>query len=176
MRMRNRFPKVSWDNIHCWGRDDITGLPMMMNESVKQMEYIGGRLAWRGFLTHKDDVDEPNPQLIPPRLKADPVSIKNPRIMKLPRLPLVPTGLRADVITDNSVTVSWDAVAPEVSYYVVLYQNFFFAYDFQQIKSIPTTLTITGLTSGSTYTISVASFLENAGESTFSDPITLTTL
>lgn len=174
MRLRNRFPRVNFDNIHCWGRDDITGLPVMMNETVKQMEYIGGRLAWRGFMTHYSDVDQPNPQLIPPKMKPDPVSIRNPRIMQLPELPAIPSGLTAIAATDTTITVSWDAVS-SVTNYVVGWKNYSWNV-YGEDNSIPTTYTINSLSPGSTYLISVATYLEGSGTSSFSDAIAVNTL
>ena len=162
-KYRGRIPFIDADNPQAWGKDDITGLPVMHTDMVKQMEYIGNGIAWTGFMVHHKDADQPNPQLVPPRLKPDPVPIKNPRYLQFPELPQIPTGLVVTSFTSTSITVSWDAVAGIPSY-VVGWKSI---WTFGETRGIvASTYTINGLSSGNTYNISVASTLNNTSEQT----------
>lgn len=174
---RGRIPIVDPDNPQAWGKDDLTGLPVMHTDMVRQMEYIGNGLAWTGFMVHYKDADQPNPQLIPPRLKVDPVPIKNPRYLLIPQLPLIPTNLAATAISSTEISVTWTAVAGIPSY-VVGWDS---TYNTAETTNILTpSYTITGLTPGSTYLIQVASTANNSSTeniqfttSAFSDPVSV---
>lgn len=52
------------------------------HDLVKQMEWRGDRLVWTGFLRGKPYIDTPQEQSRPPLVKADPVPIKDPRIIQ----------------------------------------------------------------------------------------------
>jgi len=172
-RYRSRIPVVDMNDPQSWAKDDITGLPVMHTDMVKQMEYIGGKLAWRGFMVHYKDADEPNPQLIPPKLKPDPLPIKNPRYLIRPNLPTVPSNLLVTGVTDTTITLEWGFV-PDATNYVVAWTSTFTAN--QEPGIVDTFYTITSLAPGTPYYLYVASFEENQGQSAFSNPITTTTL
>ncbi len=178
IRYRGRIPVVDPDHPEAWGKDDITGLPVMHTDMIKQMEYIGNGLAWTGFMVHHKDADQPNPQLIPPRLKPDPLPIDNPRYLRLPELPMIPTGLTVTGFTSTSITVSWNAI-PGIPSYVVGWKSI---WSFGETRAIVTSsYTINGLTPGNTYNVSVASTLNNTSTETsefttsaFSSPVAVT--
>ena len=124
IRYRGRIPIVDPNDPQSWAKDDITGLPVMHPDMIKQMEYIGNGLAWTGMMVHYKDADQPNPQLIPPRLKVDPVPIDNPRYLQFPELPAIPTGLTISSFTSTSVTITWDFVQNVQSYVVGWKSNY----------------------------------------------------
>jgi hypothetical protein len=163
VRYRGRIPVVDPDHPEAWGKDDITGLPVMHTDMIKQMEYIGNGLAWTGFMVHHKDADQPNPQLIPPRLKPDPLPIDNPRYLQFPELPSIPTGLTVTGFTSTSITVTWDQV-PGIPSYVIGWTSI---WSFGETRGIvPTTYTINGLSPGNTYAVAVASTANNTSETT----------
>lgn len=175
---QGRIPIVDPENPQSWGRDDYTGLPIMMPDAIKQMEYIGNGLAWTGFMVHYKDADQPNPQLIPPRLKVDPVPIKNPRFMPVAKSAAIPTDLAATAISSTEISVTWTAVAG-IPAYVVGWNS---SYNYGETTNILTpNYTITGLTPGSYYLVQVASTADNSTvediqftTSAFSDPVAVT--
>lgn len=181
VKYRSLIPEVDPDNPQSWARDDITGLPVMVPDMIKQMEYGPQGLYWTGFMVHYKDADEPNPQLVPPRLKPDPVPILNQRFFYRPELPVVPTNVATVTIGATTIELTWDlSVAtgslPAATSYVVLATDFYDEstfYTFEGIVSPP--YTITGLASGNTYNIQVAATSENIGTSAFSYPPLLVT-
>lgn len=170
-RYRGRIPIVDPDNPRPWGRDDITGLPVMHDDMVKQMEFIGTGLAWTGFLVHHSDADQPNPQLMPPRLPIDPVTISNPRFFKLPKLlpppfiatPNNPDGFRVTGSTIDSVTLAW-IVVPLAQAYVIAWESMTQQGIATQI--IGNTFTVTGLAASTQYFFVIASTADNSTEKT----------
>ena len=44
MKYRQMIPIVDPRHPEAWGRDDLTGLPVMHNDMIMQMEYIGSGL------------------------------------------------------------------------------------------------------------------------------------
>lgn len=180
-RWHSDVPIVDWDNPKSWGKDDITGLPVMHNDMIKQMEYGPLGLYWTGFMVHFADADQPNPQLVPPRLRPDPVPIMNPRHFTQRVLPNIPTGLaRSGTITQTTIPITWTPVTSglQVNSYVVNCVSFFNPnitnLTFQDITSF-SPYTISGLTSGSQYLISVASVNNVTGQSAYCSQISLTT-
>ena len=177
-RYRGRIPVIDPDHPEAWGKDDITGLPVMHTDMVKQMEYIGNGIAWTGFMVHYKDADQPNPQLIPPRLKPDPVPVSNPRYLQFPELPQIPTGLTVTSVTSTSITVSW-AQVPGIPTYVVGWSSI---WSFGETRGIvPESYVILGLSPGNTYNVSVASTANNTSQQTsefttsaFSNPVSVT--
>ncbi len=180
--MNGRIPYVDSNNPDAWGRCDKTGLPVMYSDLRPQMEYIGNVLQWTGLMVNEKDLDEPNPQLIPPRLKPDPVPVRNPRYFPLPRQPGIPTGLKVNPkiqipITQTTLSLVWDPVVSTpgqntgtATNYAVYWQS---VNGFQNstlpLKG-PAEMTnplyqITGLQPGTTYFIQVAS-INNVGYQT----------
>jgi hypothetical protein len=177
-RYRSQIPEADWDNIRAWARDDVTGLPVMHDQLVKQMQYGPQGLYWTGWMVHKDDYDEPNPQLVPPRLRPDPVPVRNPRIFSRQELPTIPTGLVVSApTTENSITVSWDLVIDTpvpVNSYIVQCTSQFAAFTSVPLDGPP--YTIMGLAGGIPYLVQVASTNNVTGTSALSTPIAVTTL
>jgi hypothetical protein len=172
MSLRGRIPRVNQFSPESWGRDDITGLPVMHNDLIRQMEYIGTELAWTGFMVHYKDADQPQPQLMPVRIPPDPVPIRNPRIFYLPQLPTIPSGLVADVVTGDTIQISWDLI-PLITNYVVSWVSIWAK---NQDTTVPTSpYTITGLAPGNSYAIQVAS-TSTTGQSAFCNSIIVTTV
>jgi fibronectin type III domain protein len=173
---RGRIPDVDPDNPIAWGRDDIRGLPVMHDDLVPVMQYAGSQIVWTGFMTHKDYVDIPQPQLAPARLRADPVPVENPRIFYMPKQPPIPTGLTLVSFTANTITIQWDSVLVATSY-VVNWTNSVVS---NPIKDIPITTdatityTITGLSPNTYYLVQVATTYPEA-TSAYSSPVTVTT-
>lgn len=168
-RYRGRIPYVDPENPQSWAKDDYTGLPVMADDRVKQMEYIGNGLAWTGFMVHYKDADQPNPQKIPPRLRPDPIPISNPRYLELTVVPPVPntgttkngtlvSSVTVTGTTSTSITVTWEPVITAQAY-VVGWNSIHAQGEVRGI--IPTTYTITGLTPGNSYAIGVASTANN---------------
>lgn len=175
---KGRIPYVDMENPQSWGKCDITGLPTMHTDLIKQMDYIGNGLVWTGFMVNYVDADQPNPQRIPPRLKPDPVPIPNPRHFRLPSEPSIPSGLTITGTTSTSITVTWNFVE-NVQAYVVGWDSIHIKGETRGI--IPLTYTITGLSPANTYNIQVASTADNSTTytnqfttSSFSDPVQTT--
>lgn len=173
VKYRSRIPEVDWDNPQAWGRDDLTGLPVMHNDMVKVMEYGPQGLYWTGFLSHFKDADEPNPQLVPPRLRPDPVPVPNPRYFARPELPQIPTGLAEVSRGETTITVTWDLVVLDVDSYVILCTSEHTSFNFPGVVTPP--YTITSLAPGNTYAIQIASTNDDVGTSAFSSPPILVT-
>jgi len=185
-KYRGRIPIVDQFHPESWGRDDITGLPVMHQDMVKQMEYIGNGLSWTGLMVHYKDADEPNPQLIPPIIPPDPIPIANPRILQLLELPPIPSGLAAITITNTTIELTWNPVVIAQSYVLVWSSQ----YTGNEVDAIALpTYTITNLSPGNTYAIAVATVCnyprrvinvltpqEAIGQSAFCNPIVVTTL
>lgn len=167
---QGRIPLVDPENPQSWGRDDLTGLPVMHTDMVKYMEYLGNGLQWTGFLSHYKDVDQPNPQLIPPRLKPDPVPIDNPRYLTLIHSPAVPTELAITAITPTTASLSWFEPQDVTSYTIIWTAPWSAAQE--QVVSPP--FVLTDLIPNSTYFVQVASN-NSVCQSAYSDPISFTT-
>ena len=169
---QGRIPLVDPDNPQCWGRDDLTGLPVMHPDMVKYMEYLGphGNLQWTGFLSHYKDVDQPNPQLCPPRLRPDPVTIDNPRYLTLIQAPIVPSNLVITNITPTTAQLSWFTPQNVTSYTLVWTAPWSTAT--AQVTTPPYVLT--DLIPNSTYFVQVASN-NSICQSAYSNPISFIT-
>lgn len=113
---RGRIPYVNEEDIVSYGKDDITGLPIMVDDMVPVMQYFGSQVQWTGFYTHKDKVDIPQPQLAPAWLQPDPQPSPIIRILGRPMMPPIPTGLTINAITDSTIQVTWDSVPVATSY------------------------------------------------------------
>lgn len=169
-RYHQRIPIVDPDNPQSWGKDDLTGLPAMHTDMVKYFEYMGNGLQWTGLMSHYKDVDQPNPQLVPPRLKADPVPIDNPRYLRFLHSPPIPTGLSINTITTNSAVLTWTAIPGITNYSVVWTAPWANA----QAYTAGPPYTLTPLLSNATYFVAVAS-IDSIAQSAFSDSILFTT-
>ena len=173
------IPIIDPNNPQSWGKDDKTGLPVMHPDMVKQYEYIGNGLAWTGFMVHYKDADQPNPQLIPPRLKVDPIPIPNVRYLQFPELPNIPNNLAVASVTSTTVSLTWDAVTLVDAYAVKWASNYASG---ETTDILNNSYTITNLTPGTQYLVYVASIGDNTSTvtiefstSAFSDPIFATT-
>lgn len=175
-RYRSRIPIVDPDNPVAWGKDDITGLPIMHSDMVPVMQYAGSQIVWTGFMTHKDKVDIPQPQLAPANLPPDPVPVKNIRIFNRPTMPPIPSGLEIISRTDTTITVQWNSVPVATSYVVAWVDSL----QTNPIENIPTTTnpittyTITGLAPNTYYLVQVATAYSEA-TSAYSNPVATTT-
>ena len=173
---QSRIPFVDENDPTSWGRDDITGLPTMMNDMVKVMQYAGRNVVWTGWMTRYDLVDIPQPQLAPAYLRPDPQTIPIVRPFSRPTMPPIPTGLTVLSSTSNSITVQWDSVSVATSY-VLAWADIVVV---NPIADIPTsststvTYTITGLAPRTYYLLQVATTYPEA-TSAYSDPISFTT-
>lgn len=58
---------------------DLTGMLVNYNDLVKQYEYAGSGLVWRGLWVYKEFADKPNPQFLYPKIKSDPYPLLHPR-------------------------------------------------------------------------------------------------
>jgi len=66
------------------GQCDYSGFIVPYHELVRQMEYRGNALVWTGFLVWNRFADQPNPQLLDPILKQDPIPLREPRVPQDP--------------------------------------------------------------------------------------------
>lgn len=153
-RNQGRIPYVDPLDPQSWGRDDITGLPVMHPDLVKYYEYMGTGLQWTGFMTHYKDVDQPNPQLIPPNLPVDPIPIQNPRYLILAQTPPVPVNIAVQNITANSAEITWTNIQGISSYSVLLTTTWGY-YNAEIATESPYTFTL--LVPNQTYFVQVAS-------------------
>ncbi len=167
---QGRIPVVDPENPQSWARDDLTGLPVMHNDMVKYMEYIGAGLQWTGFMSHYKDVDQPNPQLIPPRLKPDPVPIDNPRYLTLLKAPTVPSELVISNITSTTAELSWFEPQNVTSYTI----SWTAPWSAAQAEVDNSPYVLTDLIPDSTYAVQVASN-NSVCQSAYSNPISFTT-
>lgn len=171
-RYYQRVPIVDPNAPEAWGRDDITGLPVMHSDLVKYYEYIGTGLQWTGMMTHYKDLDQPNPQLCPPRLKPDPVPIDNPRYLTFTKVPPVPENL--DVMAGSTTAaLTWDAI-PSIDLYSILLEA-----SFLQMPMVATSstnsFTLTNLIPNSSYFVSVASVIQGVSKTSNGQTQTVTT-
>jgi len=113
---RSRIPYVDPDNPISYGRDDISGLPIMHDDMVQVMEFFGSQIQWTGYMTHKDKVDIPQPQLAPAYIRPQPLPVDNIRILSRTYTPPIPTGLTVLSTTTNSATLQWNSVQVATSY------------------------------------------------------------
>lgn len=176
MSIRSTIPIVNPQFPDAWARDDITGLPVMHGDLVKQMEYRGNNLVWTGFMVHYKDMDEPNAALVPPKLKPDPVPVENPRIFQMSELPETPTGLTVSNITQTTADLNWNTVTDATSYQVTWgYSTQTPSTYFVQTGITGTSLTLSGLGPNTLYFASVAS-VNAIGSSAYSPLISIKTL
>lgn len=174
--MRGRIPYVDSNNPDAWGRCDKTGLPVMYSQLRPQMEYRGNVLSWTGLMVNEKDLDDPNPQLIPPRLKPDPVPVRNPRYFPQPAQPGIPRGLILTGKTSTSLSIAWNPVVSSPGTSIIGATNYAVSWSLvggKEQSTLPllspqdmtgTTYTIPNLQTGLTYLIAVAS-LNNVGYS-----------
>lgn len=168
MNPRAGIPYVDPDDLDAWGKCDKTGLPCMYRDLRKQYEYVGTQLQWTGKMVNEKDLDEPNPQLMTPPRRPDPVPVPNPRHFFRPEAPPVPTGLTAGVITATTIALSWDSVE-EATNYAVSWEipNSGIVQSTLPLKiqneMTATTYTIPGLLSKTAYIVRVAS-INNVAE------------
>jgi hypothetical protein len=144
----------------------------MSYDLVKQMEYGPQGLYWTGFMVSIQDYNQPNPALVPPRLKQDPVPVQNPRILQRINVPPIPTGLNFISSTPSSITVSWNLIPEDVDNYIVKAVSKYSNYIYENILSTELPYTIINLAGGNTYLIYVAANNINNGTSAYSKPIT----
>jgi hypothetical protein len=71
--------KVDPRNPRAFARCDFGGEWRNLHELHKQMEWLGTKLSWTGFLVCSEHLDRPQEQLRPIRLPPDPVPVLNPR-------------------------------------------------------------------------------------------------
>lgn len=110
MTRRGRIPEIDINNLDCWGKCDRTGRAVMYKDLKPQMEYAGTALYWTGMMVAEEYLDEPNPQLCTPPIKADPIPIENPRYWHLIQGPNVPTWNGEPSATSSTITLSWNPV------------------------------------------------------------------
>lgn len=164
-----------------YGKDDIRGLPIMVDDMVPVMQYAGSQIIWTGFYTHKDYVDVPQPQLAPAWLRPDPEPSPIIRILNRPTMPPIPTGLTVTNITDTTITVAWNSVIGSAQTILNYYVQWTSPVAITKSPSIPfvttptASYTITGLAPRTYYLIQVASTSSEA-TSAYSNPIAATTL
>ena len=156
-RYAQRIPYVDPLDPQSWGRDDITGLPVMHQDLVKYYEYMGNGLQWTGLMTHYKDLDEPQPQLSPPKLRPDPVPIDNPRYLRLSHSPAVPNNVAVNNIMATTGEVTWTPV-PGVDFYYVSWEAQWNSTYFQVNVAEPP-YTIRELVPNSQYFVQVASVI-----------------
>ena len=78
-RYHGKFTRFRKDAPKAWAICDISGLRCMHSDLVKHMEYAGDGLYWTGYWVNKKFLDKPNPQLLTPRIYADPYPVQYPR-------------------------------------------------------------------------------------------------
>lgn len=159
IRYRGLIPIIDQWNPDAFGRDDNTGLPVMHGDMVKQMEYIGNGLAWTGFMTHYKNADQPNPQLMPPRLMVDPVPVSNPRYLKMQQLVAAPKEFVVTDHTESTATLTWDFVQGAEAYKLIWFSEWQppITPTFPYISGEENTFTVTNLAPFNTYYFQIAS-------------------
>lgn len=179
---RGRIPYVDEDNLVPYGRDDIRGLPIMVDDMVPVMQYMGSQIQWTGFYTHKDHVDVPQAQLAPAWLRPDPQPSPIIRILERSNTPPIPTNLVVDSVTENTITVHWDSVNVPASEGPITYvlqwtssamQNPIFDIAATTTATVP--YTIMGLAPNTYYVLQIASTWPDV-TSAYSFGISTTTL
>ena len=73
-----KYQKFSFKRPRARAVCQISGLDCMREDMVKQMEYAGNGLYWKGIWVNKKFADKPNPSLLAPRICADPYPIHLP--------------------------------------------------------------------------------------------------
>lgn len=74
------YYRINPDKPDAVARCDRSGQLCNYSDLVKQMQYVGsGQLVWTGLWVNKKFADIPNPALITPYLKPDPVPLDHPR-------------------------------------------------------------------------------------------------
>lgn len=161
-------PYVDPTDLDAWGKCDKTGLPTMYRDLVPQLEFVGNRLQWTGLMVNEKDLDEPQPQLCTPPIKIDPLPVSNPRTFPQPKGPAVPTGLKAIDRTSSSISLSWNPLKEATNYAVswvplgpgIVLSTLPLT---SPLEMKETSYRITGLSSGTSYIIRVASLNEITG-------------
>lgn len=163
-RYHQRIPIVDPDNPQSWGKDDITGLPVMHTDMVKYYEYMGSGLQWTGLMTHFKDLDQPNPQLVPPRLRPDPVPIDNPRYLHFANSAPQITNLVASNITNDGADLDWDDI-PGIVLYTIQVSAEYLPQDIYY-QSNTNSFILVNLPPSVSYFVAVASVIEETVRTT----------
>ena len=79
MRIHGKYTKVEKNNPRAVGQCDFSGFMGRRMDMTRQYEYIGNGLRFTGFWVIPKFADKPNPQLLPPLVKIDPIPIRDPR-------------------------------------------------------------------------------------------------
>jgi len=80
MKWQPRYARIDPRHPQALGICDESDFVFNRKDLVKQMEWRGNRLVWTGFYKGKPFVDQPQEQLRPPAVKADPTPVKEPRL------------------------------------------------------------------------------------------------
>jgi hypothetical protein len=81
MRVRNhgKYTHMSKNKPRAIARCDYSGFMVQHAALIRQMEYRGQGLVFTGYYVHPKFADTPQPQNLTPRIKLDPVPIRNAR-------------------------------------------------------------------------------------------------
>lgn len=104
LKAKGRYTRMSKSNPLGIGRCDYSGLMVAHRDLCKQMAYSGKGLYWTGLWVYKKFLDDPNPQNMAPKLRADPVPLKHARPDKMvaPEHPN-PLVVNTDALTSYTV-------------------------------------------------------------------------
>lgn len=78
-RPKGKHVNININSPEALGICDYSGFVHLRKDLIRQMEWRGNRLVWTGYYVGRSYLDQPNPQLQPPILPPDPVSVKDPR-------------------------------------------------------------------------------------------------
>ena len=76
---KGKYFRVQQGKPSAFGICDNTGALVNYTDLVKQYEYAGSGLVWTGLWVAKQFADKPQPQLLYPKIKADPYPLLHPR-------------------------------------------------------------------------------------------------
>jgi hypothetical protein len=79
-KFKPKHVKIDLNNLEPQAVCDRSGFIFLHKDLVKQKEWAGNNLVWTGLLVGKPYVDIPNPQARPPKIKKDPIPVKDPRL------------------------------------------------------------------------------------------------
>lgn len=74
-----KYTRFSKSKPRAYAVCDLSGLWCMHSDLRKHMDYAGEGLVWKGYWVNKRFLDKPNPQLLAPKIYADPYPIPYPR-------------------------------------------------------------------------------------------------